>query len=478
MVSLNIRCTNEVLKAGDEIPIEFIITNRGPNDFKYVTCNYDRSGRMNTYKLTAATEVGETVADPRANRGYHGGGIGGFAYLMPGQSLRQTILLNLWALVEGPGRYVVVGTYREDAYFPASINSDPIFITVLPRTDAEMDDYINSLTNQLLSLLPGGNAGQINHPEAVPLGKEALVKKLMFTGSPKIVPALLQTIYDSGEADRSVFWATEAFFLYLPHSPEIGKVMIEFAIRHGLGPPWIMPELLNESGATTDDLKPLIERSLAADHPQDWVSGAQLAGHYGDDAFNPRLIAIATTPESDARAEAIAALGNNRTDEGVKTLRALMNDPDPKIWTPLAVAVVFPGEHRNGSLGTPMRDDDFNARDVKPLIERMLASYKEDQDCFWGLRLAEQFGDDDFTPGLIAIATNTNYFYSDNAIFALAFNRTDEGVKTLRKLLNDGGPEIRKRTEEAIRDASTKRGKAQGRPLRPEDFDAALREAK
>jgi hypothetical protein len=34
-LSLAIRCTNAVLKAGDEISIEFRITNIGTNDYKY-----------------------------------------------------------------------------------------------------------------------------------------------------------------------------------------------------------------------------------------------------------------------------------------------------------------------------------------------------------------------------------------------------------------------------------------------------------
>jgi hypothetical protein len=34
-ISLSIRCTNAVWKVGDEIPIEFLITNHGANGYEY-----------------------------------------------------------------------------------------------------------------------------------------------------------------------------------------------------------------------------------------------------------------------------------------------------------------------------------------------------------------------------------------------------------------------------------------------------------
>jgi len=53
-----------------------------------------------------------------------------------------------------------------------------------------------------------------------------------------------------------------------------------------------------------------------------------------------------------------------------------------------------------------------------------------------GLILAELFGDDALTPKLVALATNREFSSHCNmAINALALNRTDEGVKTLKALL-------------------------------------------
>ena len=65
--SLALRSANEVVKAGDEIAIEFRITNTGTNEYKYANRTYDRSGRMDEYQLTATNDLGGAVPDPRAN---------------------------------------------------------------------------------------------------------------------------------------------------------------------------------------------------------------------------------------------------------------------------------------------------------------------------------------------------------------------------------------------------------------------------
>jgi hypothetical protein len=58
----------------------------------------------------------------------------------------------------------------------------------------------------------------------------------------------------------------------------------------------------------------------------------------------------------------------------------------------------------------------------------------------------------------------------EQAIYALAMNRTDAGVVVLKRLLGDPTARIREHTTAVIRDAYHQRGNARGRPLRPEDF--------
>jgi hypothetical protein len=63
------------------------------------------------------------------------------------------------------------------------------------------------------------------------------------------------------------------------------------------------------------------------------------------------------------------------------------------------------------------------------------------------------------------------------AIHALALNRTDESVKALKSLLYDPDKQMHDTAEQAVRIAYTSRGNAQGKPLKPEDFDARFQHA-
>jgi hypothetical protein len=478
VLSLTIRCTNEAVKAGDEISIEFRITNRGTNDYKYSDRTYDRSGRMDEYKLTATNESGAVVPDPRASNknGWFGGGLYQYAILKPGQSFTKIIPLNRWALVKEPGRYTVVGTYPSEIYSTnyTTVSSDPITVTVLPRTADEMDAYINDLASQLDAKLMGKPNGKETRPPVQ--GLNEVVMKLMFTCNPKIVPSLLKSMYDYGSGGG--FWESEAIRFYVPHSTEVRTALIEAATQHGLGPNWTMSSLLKEFNCTKEEMKPLIARALASENEQEWAAGAGLAQQFGDDAFTKRLVAIAKTPRISAQTAAIEALAFNRTDEGVKTLKELLNDPHQNIWTPLAFAIQNAYNYRRNTMGRPLRPDDFTVEDMKPLIERLMSPDNQNSGLDTGIGLIGQFGGDEFTARLIAIATSPDNNGRYSAIYALALNRTDDGVKILKTLLADPDPKVSKMTEDALRNAYTSHGNSRGRLLRPEDFDAKFREAK
>jgi ankyrin repeat protein len=481
VLSLSIRCTNGVVKAGDEIDIEFRITNTGTNNYKYPNRTYDRSGRMPEYKLVATNSSGEVVPDVFKVGGFGGGGFQ-YAILKPGESFTKIIPLNDWALIKEPGRYDVTGTYYAEVVsnnpavnsglFISSIPIAPALtaVNVLPRTEAEMDAYISDLTNQIASLTPKQifpygpySPGSTGPTPAM----DGLLKKLTYTCNPKIVPTMLDTLYLSGHGG---FWESQALLAYVPRTEAIGKAIIAAAIARGLAPN--MEYIISEYGFTNKtEIKPLIERALAPDNEEGWASGAELAEKYSDDDFTPRLIAIAMTPRSNARNSAITALAYNRTDEGVKTLKTLLNDPHEEIWTTLADAIMNAYNWKDKPAGTPLRPDDFTAQDMKPLIERMLTAGRQSPDVITAVSLLEQFGSDNFTPQLIAIATDSRNIAWQSAVYALAFNRTDDGVKTLKSLLNSSNPEVRKAAGNAIRAAYTDRSHVRGRPLQPEDFD-------
>ena len=466
------------MKAGDEIAIEFRITNCGTNDYRYANRTYDRSGRMNEYQLVATNSSGEAVPDPRANdKAFRmGGGLFQYSILKPGESFTKVIPLNRWALVKEPGRYAVVGSYISAMYSTnyITVRSDPLTVTVLPRTAQEMDAYIADLTNQIETKLPGRVNPVANESRPPDPAMNDLVTKLMFTCSPKIVPSLLKRMCDYGSGGG--FWETEAITYYVPHSDETKQAILAAATAWGLGRNWSLASLLREYDFTKEEMKPLIERALAPDNEPGWAPGADLARQFPDDEFTARLIAIAKTPRDNAQTAAIDALAYNRTAEGVKTLKELLSDPHQNIWTTLAFAIENAYNYRRDTMGRPLRPDDFTAEDMKPLIEHLMSSDNQISGVDTAISLIGQFGGDEYTARLIAIATSPGNNARYSAIYALANNRTDDGVKTLKTLLNDPDPKIQKMTEDALRNAYTSHGNSRGRPLKPEDFDAKYRQ--
>jgi hypothetical protein len=479
-LSLIIRAPTNVLKVGDEIPIEFVIRNDGTTDYSYPDRNYDRGGRMPEYTLTATNAVGEVVPDPNAKvQGM--GGISQRAVLRPSQSYSKTIPLNIWALIKDPGVYDISGSYLGDTYAVrriAPVNAPHIRVTVLPRTQEEMHNYIQDLAGQIDAR---GNAGGPANPALEPL-----LQRMMYTCNPEIVPTLLKLLYESGgntgpDGNQVVknnvgHYVSEALLRYVPRSEETKQAILQAATRQGLN--WSMTFLLTDYGCNVVELKPLTERALGERNAGEWAFGATLAlRSCYDDSFTPRLIAIANDTNTPARIRgtAIQALGKNRSDTGVQTLRKLVDDPDPMILSHLATAIL------NGydtNFPTPLerhlKPEDLVPKDMQRLMARLRNSSSPAAG-MW-LILAETFGNDSLNPELIALANNAGDRNRAGAIGALAFNRTDESVATLKKLLDDPDPNIRTHTERAIRRAYTSRHGALGRPLRPDDFDAKFQQ--
>jgi len=363
VLSLSIRCTNEVVKAGDEIDIEFKITNRGTNDYRYADRTYDYSGRMPEYWLVAKTESGKVVPDPRADYrgGWAAGGLFQYQILKPGQSFTKIIPLNRWALVKEPGPYSVTGTFLSDSYSTdaTQVVSAPIHVNILPRTAEEMDAYIVGLSNQIASLPPPPSF----HGQTGPTPElDERLMKLMFTCSPKVVPTLLNAIYQSG---HSGYWECEALRFYVPHNKEVKQAIVATAARRGLTDG--MQSILSSYNFTNqEDLRPFIERSLAPDNTNAWQAGAVMAQQYADDFYTPRLIALATETNSPARHQAIYALAANRTDEGVTALKALLHDPDLRISQTASDAIKAAYNSRGFWQGRRLKPEDFDEKYQQP----------------------------------------------------------------------------------------------------------------
>ena len=357
-LSLVIRCLKEEVRRGDEVPIEFTITNRGKSPYDYMDRNYDRSGRMGEYKLTAKGEDGEAVPDPRASYpGGIGGGLSGKGMLQPGESFTRTIALGRWALIRKSGRYEVTGHYQQDGFSADRgrlVVSAPITVVVQPRTDHEMAAYIDELSAKLRALERNDD-------------RPVLVQRLMYTCDARIIPALIESMYEPPGG----FWETEALLYYLDERERDGikSVIVRSATRRGLADG--MQSVLHRLGLTPGEMLPLVERSLAPDNPKAWRPGALAAQVHWDDRFTPRLSALALDPKSDARHQALWALVWNRTDAGVAALRQLLADPDEGMRKYTADAIRHAYRYP-GAKGRRLKPEDFP--DEYRGMERLRAS--------------------------------------------------------------------------------------------------------
>jgi len=340
---LCIRSLRKGVKAGDPIPMEFAITNTGKAACTYMDRNYDRSGRMPEYELHATDAGGRAVPDPRASwPGGPGGGLSTDATLAPGASFTKTIDLNRWALVTKPGRYEVVGVYHPHAFRQpgvSAVRSHPITITVEPRSDAEMNALVLSLSTQLAT--------------AKGEQRKELVRRLMYTRDARIVPALVESMYAEGDG----FWQAEAFIYYLPRSEKVTEALYGAALARGMTTS--MPYIFNRWGLEAEKMRPLVAASLASDRPPAWAAGALLAHQFPDDRLVPRLIQLATDKASGAWEQAIFALALHRTDEGVATLKRLLASPDQRVRDRARSAVRVAYTSRGNAGGRPLESADF-----------------------------------------------------------------------------------------------------------------------
>ena len=266
---LNLRCPNLALKLGDEIPVEFVIRNSGLTNYEYSDRNYDRSGRMPEFQLTVASDDGKVIPDPRAkNPDYFMGGLSSLGVLHPSESFTKTIPLNLWAIVKHPGKYTVTGTYRGDNW-GMNVESAPIKITILPRTESEMDAYIRSLEKKLTAT----DAADEVH-------RAPILMKLAFTCSPKIVPIMLKAMY----ASNNNYWPAQALGVYVPHTVATRQAIVGMAFQRGLAED--MEYVLHQYGCTEGERQAILKRSLteATTH----LAYGYMAEIYHVDVDNPR----------------------------------------------------------------------------------------------------------------------------------------------------------------------------------------------
>jgi hypothetical protein len=439
-LELTIHCTKTDIKQGDEIPIVFTITNKGNTTYRISDRNYDRSGRFWEYQLFAAREDGNTVADPRKNRQEGlGGGLGGSKELSKGESYVKTIALNRWALIKEPGHYTVTGTYYPESAGPNDVvKSPPIEIVVGHRGYQEMGEYIKKLVKEL-------EATKDKYQ------RESIIQKLEYTCDSRIAPAMIELMYETG---NDGFWAAEAFGCYLSHDSETKKAVFDAVSKRGL-PPYMGAYILEQLGFTRAEVDKVIQVSLNSKNSEILGAGVRAAQNYPNDSFMPRLIEIATDPNCVYREAAIFAIAFNRTDEGVKTLKALLTDKDKGIRKYTGEAIrrayerfpVYP-EHY---------DEEFTAELVKDVQD-------VNHPRFPGISRIVRTRTKEGVEAMKMLLVDPNY---DSPIV-----QSDQGVKAIKLLLQAPDKEVRKAAAFYIKEICCQ----PGRPLRQDDFPDEFKE--
>ena len=133
--------------------------------------------------------------------------------------MTRLVLLNRWALIREPGSYQIAGICSNRYNPTINGNSDPISITVLPRSEQEMADYISTLDHQVaerLALQAGKTA------KSYDARLHELAVKLMSTGRPEIVPSLFRILEESGQEGNCLH---EALVYYVPRTESIRRAL-------------------------------------------------------------------------------------------------------------------------------------------------------------------------------------------------------------------------------------------------------------
>lgn len=470
-LSLTIHCGDKRFKVGDEIPIVFTITNQDESVYSYDQRDYDRSGRMWEYKLVARQEDGTVVPDPRRNykEGLGGGLSSGIGVIGKGGEFTKTIALNRWALINRPGIYTVTGTYSYHVRNPVAsrkygvsimkalyADSASIEVVVKPRSRWAMGWYIRKLLRQLKKIKPSRKWEVVKK-------RTAIIAKLAYTCDSRIVPTLIDLMYENHHQNE-VFWVKEGFVCYLTHDVNIKKLVLEVAKKRGLAP--CMESVLEAFDCSEEEFKQVIRISLSSDDPNIVSRGVITAQTHPDDEYMSKLISIALDPNrpdpnrhfsSFERHRAIIAIAYNRTEEGVKALRSLLEGPDEGIR--------------------------------KTTKEAICQAYKRHP-------VYPKYANDEYMSELITVATDSNHPLAINSLYIIARTRSEEGVEAIKTLLENPNMEIPiAKTDKGVQTISTLlrnpdkevRGMTEniirqiyrvypGRPLRKDDFPELFKE--
>ncbi len=353
---LVIDCPSQDIKLGDEIPIVFNIKNKGNKTYSYDFRSYDRSGRFFEFELITTDKNGSVLPDPLRGGGISGGLGGETQKIETGQSFTKTVALNSWALIEAPGTYQVRGTYYSGVSnsngSEIAVTSNTVEIIIQPRSEGEMIAYIEKLNNMIKSVEIREDYTK-KQRQSQSDKRDHLIERLIYTRHPATIPILVDLIYKN-QGRNDVFYAQQAFMYYLPNKSQICDAILEQTKARGLAPNILSLLLLNDCDA--NKFRDLIPMALYSNDTDMLSEGASAAARYPDDSYMEKLIELAQSPDSLAQMQAIHALANNRTEQGVQVLKNLLKDSKQYIREATCRSIISAYEN---TTGRPLKKDDF-----------------------------------------------------------------------------------------------------------------------
>ena len=360
---LEIVChSKEPLLVGDEVLILFLFKVGGDTPHEQLIRHPGDSRSMEEYQLQVFDAANQRLPDP------HGGvrspmeGNGPpdeFCLWDRGASFWRIIALNRWTILTKPGKYRVVGLYdpsvvrswESDTFHKQKgCRSEPITITIGPRTPEAMGAHIDSLAQRLRSA-----RGHEEH--------NSMFKKLMYTCDDRIVPVFVQELCRTPKRHSISRWVGEAYRFYLPDRE--GRRAAFRSAKGGLSAG--MFSTLGAYGCSEEQIRWFIRLGLSEEARKAWPGATQLAARHPDDANMERLATIATgwtrgphgSWADETRVWAIQALAQNRTDESVKALRELLEHKYRWVREDTKAAIVAAYKLPGSAPGRRLLESDF-----------------------------------------------------------------------------------------------------------------------
>jgi HEAT repeat protein len=319
---MNIRLTLSLNKdryeVGEPILVTLRLTNTGRTPLE-VPHSSDVTGRHDGYSFEVRNDRDETLKDAGTEAVALMHSVGSTTSIPPGDSSSRELLLNYRTLPLRPGKYTVRGKFQARGDGQAESPREAFLIVETPA--ARTDDRVARLVKELKE---GADAQRI-----APL--------LGFTGSAKAIDPLLDLLH--AETDGVQVSAADAL-LYLDRDS------VRKALRDSLktrAPSSRLAHLL----VVTLQAKPAEVVPLLLPWLEDRDGDSRCAAVQGLAWANrtkaPELFAPLKARLADAlprvRLKAAAAIGAYQDAEALRSLKAVVGDPDPGVSEQATIAV-------------------------------------------------------------------------------------------------------------------------------------------